>query len=174
MKKLILTLFFLALAMGTSLSAEEIEESTENLNPFGIYISGGYGETGTGLIALGVDWNFTQNLYLYAELFGTQFNPFSLGALGGLEYEFIRNPFQEGSDFTYYLRAGGAFGGSSLDSNRMLITSATGSAGLNLDLENAGLIFTQFRQHLGIQINPSEDKKLAFLWSSSLAFGYRF
>ncbi len=173
MKKIIAVLAVLIAFSGATLAAQG-----ENPNPVGAYLSGGYGTAGSGLLAAGVDWNFNGNLYLYGELFGTQFKPFSIGAIGGLDYEFIRQPLQAGSDFEWYIRAGGALGGSSLGDDNMLLISGTGVAGMTLDLENAGKLFWHFRPHLGMVINPSgvgeSDKKVGFLWTTSVAFGYRF
>ncbi len=170
--------FIMVLAIAIGLSGVTLAAKGNNPNPLGFYISSGYQgvqKTGDGLVALGVDWNFVDNLYVFGELFGATFNPFTVGVLGGVDYEFIRQPIQEGSDFTWYVRGGAAVGGTNLgkDANAGITTTATGAVGVSLDLENAGLLFAHFRPHLGIVITPNANDKVGFRYSTAVAFGYR-
>ncbi len=173
MKKIIMVLAIVVGLSGATLAAKG-----NNPNPLGFYMSSGYQgvqKNGDALIALGVDWNFADNLYVFGELFGATFNPFSIGIIGGVDYEFIRKPIQNGSDFTWYLRGGAAAGGTNLgkDINAGITATATGVIGMTLDLENAGLLFTHFRPNLGIVITPNANDKVGFRYSTAIAFGYR-
>ncbi len=176
MKKVIIVL---AIVMG--LSGVTLGAAGNNPNPLGFYITSGYqgsstSAPGDALIAMGVDWNFTDNFYVFGELFGATFNPFTMGFLGGVDYEFLRQPIQEGSDFTWYVRGGLAAGGTNLGKNPEtagITTTATGAIGLTLDLENAGLLFAHFRPHLGIVITPQAQDKVDFRYSTAIAVGYR-
>ncbi len=168
-------------AMAVALSGATLAAAGNNPNPFGVYLGGGYGN---GLITVGGDWNFTEDLYGYAEVYVDSFSdPFAIGGLGGVDYEFINQKFSSVEELSWYIRSGGALGMAYVNPKGDLPKShatfqgfATGVAGLEYAI-GEGSIFGHLRPKLGIGTKKdyTENKtKVIFDWGISFAVGYRF
>ncbi len=176
MKKIIAIVAVVVAISGVTLGA-----AGNNPNPFGIYLAGGYGN---GVITLGGEWNFSEDLYGYAEVYVNDFSdPFSIGGLGGVDYEFINQKFSSLEELSWYIRGGGAIGTTYVNPKGELLKShatfhgfATGVAGLEYAIGD-GAIFGHLRPKLGIGSRKNDEKNktdIVFDWGVSAAFGYRF
>ncbi len=167
-------------AIAVTLSAVALGAEGNNPNPFGIYLGGGYGN---GLVTLGGEWNFSEDLYGYAEVYVDDFSdPFVIGGLGGVDYEFLNKKFSSSGDLSWYLRGGGALGlsyvnptGEILKSHATFHGFATSVVGLEYAIGN-GSMFGHLRPKLGIgsEKNDKNGTDIIFDWGITVALGYRF
>ncbi len=170
MKKIIVLLAVLLAFSGATLAAEG-----NNPNPWAAYITSGYGD-GFGGVALGAEYNFDEDYYAFAELSVSDFDPFRSSIVVGADYEFIREAFEDASDWGYYVR-GGAAVGAGLHKQPAFKVVGTAVAGISYDIQDAGVLFLHLRPELGINIQDngnSNESNVKFRWNGNLAFGYRF
>ncbi len=188
MKKIIVLLAVLLAFAGTTLAAAESK-------PLGIYLSngfhgvGGYSEEILGqtittdgssnyALGLGAEYLVSEDVYAWLEFSVSEFDPFLMGTILGVDYEFINENLD--GDLDWYLRAGGAAGihGYTQDNASSFSLTGTGVAGVNWNIDD-GQIFAQLRPTIGanfksFEIGNESELKTRLQWSVALQTGYRF